>query len=434
MFEYMNEVFRAYDIRGKYPEQISEEFAERLGKTVGTLYNKITVGIDTRESSKLLKETLIKGINSTGTDVVYVDVSPNDMVTLGGEVFDSDLNIVITASHLPKDKNGFKLFKKNGAAFVEKEWNPIKEMFIKGEFKQGEGKVEDGHDKLKEYYLNKVETQFKKFFDKLDVKIVVDEGGGALLAAPLLKKFGAEVISINDTERESEPLPTTLTKLIETVKRENADLGVASDTDADRFAAVDSEGNYIDPNTLIMLFADLTVKRGEKAVVPMDVSNTCFEHFKRKNVESVITKVGYPFITDEMVKQNINFGAEQSSHYFYLPLSPCSSGTFFSLLIAGIGKQLPEKLKQYPKVKMIKHRQYEGYEDKWEKMNEIGTVVKDKYEIISDIDGFKFKPNESVAATIRPSNTEKVIKLNVESEDEQQNEIWMQQLKKEFFG
>jgi len=428
-------VFRAYDIRGKYPDQISPAFAHWLGQVSGTLYKKIIVGMDNRPSSAKLKNSFIEGLTASGADVIESGMGPADMHLSAGKYYDGvDLIVMVTASHLGKDMNGFRFTHRKGNGLMPNEWKKVKELFF-GEphaTKTEEGTVVDKSLEIKTRYLDDVKKYFSVFFPntKINARIVVDTGGGTALTAELLRELGADVIEVNN-ERDPEPTRESLLPLGVLIRDKKCDLAVAHDTDADRVGAVDGNGEWINTDELFCLFVDIMVKQGDNVVSTIDASLAINEIVEKKGGKVHICRVGDSFVSDMVLKTNAVLGGEPSAHYTYLPLSAFSSGAFFALMLAAVAKELPEMRKHIPKRYTARKKFVVGESEKWDKMKEIVAAVKDKYDIITDIDGVKFRLGDEGSVLVRPSNTQPAIRITVETDNNDKSSNILEELKTE---
>ncbi|MCD6477595.1 MAG: hypothetical protein J7K87_01200 [Candidatus Aenigmarchaeota archaeon] len=429
------EVFMRYDIRGYYPEELNEDFAERLGRSAGT-YGKrlVVVGYDTRKSSIPLKEALIKGILSTGVNVIDLGISTSDKVALAGNYYKADFSIIITASHNPWEMNGFKFFYQRGNGFSNGDMKKIKEIFLDGKFKMSEssGELSDKFGEFSRIYEERVLLALKEYMGELrslnGKKIVVDcaNGGASLHLPKLLKKLGASVIEVNcstkpDYSLEPEPEEKNRMYLYEIMKKENADLVVGTDPDADRIFAFDKNG-WISGDELFAIFAHII--KPSKISASLDTSHMLNEV---SGADVVYTRVGDIFVSRKAIEIGAEFCGEPNGHYAFPKFCWYNSGTFGSLILAYL--QNPSEIRsKFPTYFVKKHKiKLESQEEKINKMNLIGEKIKQKYEIISDLDGVKFKIGNT-NALIRPSGTSNVIRAVVESKNEDESQKALEEI------
>ena len=413
----LDSVFRQYDVRGEYPSEINENFAEKLGRaTADYLGNSgtVIVGCDFRPSSGTLKEALTLGLIKGGVSVLDISPCTTDMLTFATITYKPDLSIMVTASHLPLKYNGFKYVSKQGVYLSEAERSKIKGILAKGEFKGGEGKVE----KLSvlDRYLNSMKTLMNWSSRTLSsAKLVTyPMGGTAILTLPkLLEDLGAEVYVIREEAEDPEPKDENTIILREEVLAKKGLLGLINDGDGDRLAARNHDGSYITGDQLLCIFAKLYSKLG-KVVVTIDSSSAVFEYV---GGELIVSKVGEANYVVDAVKHGAIFGGEPSGHFVDLRFTPSGSGTLFGAILAEIAKRgdLDKMLAEIPKFHT--YRVKVACRDRLSTMSRVvAELEREGVEILSRIDGVKYRVGDATVL-IRPSNTEQVVRATVESKD-----------------
>ena len=323
-------IFRAYDIRGIYPSQINRNSAMLIGEAFGKYMKKyhhiknprIIVGRDCRLHSEEIQTAFINGLLSTDCDVTDVGMSPTPLLYFANTVGNFDGGCNITASHNPKEYNGFKLIANNAHAVYGADLQDIyylaqnsskpgnKGMFSKSDFSKN--------------YLEKLTSVFKF---KRPLKIAVDTANGASgkLYPAIFKSFGHEVIGlftdINGEFPNHEPDPIVeknLTQLKNKVLDSKADIGIAFDGDGDRCAFVTEGGEMKTSDEILMLLAEDALKRNPGKAVVFTVSNsqTLFDLIKNWGGKPVMCKVGHSFVEAAMTANKAILGGEQSGHFF----------------------------------------------------------------------------------------------------------------------
>jgi phosphoglucosamine mutase len=413
----LDNVFRQYDVRGEYPTEINEDFAEKLGRaTASYLGNSgaVIVGCDYRPSSGRLRDALISGLTRGGVSVLDISPCTTDMLTFATITYKPDLSIMVTASHLPLKYNGFKYVSKQGVYLSEAERSKIKGILAKGEFKEGEGKVE----KLSvlDKYLSTMKTLMSWSSRTLSgVKLVTyPMGGTAVLTLPkLLEDLGAEVQVIREVAEDPEPKDENTTIVREEVLARKGLLGLINDGDGDRLAARNHDGSYVTGDQLLCIFARLYSKLG-KVVVTIDSSSAVFEYV---GGELIVSKVGEANYVVDAVKHGAIFGGEPSGHFVDLRFTPSGSGTLFGAILAEIAKigDLDKMLAEIPK--FYTYRVKVACRDRLSTMiRVVAELEREGVEILSRIDGVKYRVG-GATVLIRPSNTEQVVRATVESKD-----------------
>ncbi len=421
------EAFKSYDIRGKYPKDINEQFAKDIGASIATLWDSvdspIVVGSDNNTSSPEIKAALIQGILSTGTGVIDIGIGPTDMIAYAGKTLNSSCSIMVTASHLGTEYNGFKFMYKEGNSFTNEDLAKIKDIYLKKTYKiKACGHLT--HDKtLLPKYLGHAKAIFKKYFQKIDAKIIIDTGDGAcsITTPALLKDLGAETIKINSDldggfRRHSDcSEEKQIAYLKDEIKKHHADLAIAHDLDGDRIAVFDNKGNWVSGNHLFAIFAHII--SCDTIIASIDTS----ELLKNASPSKIIhTRVGDPFVLKAMQDNNAALAGEPNGHYALCEFIPYNSGTLFALLIAAYAKNIPRYLDSLPKY----HTATKKYTitDTASKMQQITNHIKANYTIISTIDGIKYKDSASTIL-IRASGTENAIRIVAENKNNPEKQL-----------
>jgi phosphomannomutase len=413
----LDTVFKQYDVRGEYPFEINDDFAEKLGRaTADYLGNsgEVIVGCDFRPSSVRLRDALISGLMRGGVSVLDISPCTTDMLTFATITYKPDLSIMVTASHLPLRYNGFKYVSKQGVYLSEAERSKIKGILAKGEFKEGVGRVE--RIGILDRYLTSMKTLMDWSGRTLSgIKLVTyPMGGTAILTLPkLLEDLGAEVYVIREVAEDPEPKDENTTIVREEVLAKKGLLGLINDGDGDRLAARNHDGSYITGDQLLCIFAKLYSKLG-KVVVTIDSSSAVFEYV---GGELIVSKVGEANYVIDAVKQGAVFGGEPSGHFVDLRFTPSGSGTLFGAILAEIAKKgdLDKMLAEIPK--FYTYRVKVTCRDRLTTMHRvIAELEREGVEILSRIDGVKYRVG-GATVLIRPSNTEQVVRATVESKD-----------------
>lgn len=407
------EVFKRYDVRGKCPEQIDEGFAERFGKSVGSFVlenggSSLVVGRDNKESSKDLKNALVKGARSTGVDVVDVGVGPTDYAAFAGTAEDAH-SVQVTSSHLPLDTNGFKMMYPGGNGFVNEDLNRLRDIFRKAEFDDGDGELIQ--TEYHESYREKAAEYAENLHDLADGKIVYESMGGAgsVFVPELLEQLGFNVIDLSEEHEHPHidppnPKPELLEHVKQEVEETGAKMGLANDMDADRVALY-YDGEWIDGNTLFALFAQLV--EPERIVASIDTSQAVEDSF---DGEISYTRVGDPFVIDETLKFDAELSGEPNGHYCFTDFVPYNSGSLAALILAGT--DLEQRLRKLPEFHNM--REPVMVEDKQEKMQEIVEDVRENFEVVSEADGVCYSSGDA-RVLIRPSGSSPKIRAIADS-------------------
>lgn len=439
MLEINPKIFKAYDIRGVYGEDFDNDLAYRLAKSFVELRKadgdvnpnrkmRIAVAFDMRLSSESLKESLVRGLIESGADVFDLGLiaTPTFYFAVGHYGYDG--GIMISASHNPKEWNGFKLVRsKSFPISLETGINFLRDKVLENRFipAQVPGEIYKNNKALGDCLRNALSFVSDNKIKK--IKIVTDTANamGGVYLKPLLESLQLPCTYINleldgsFPAHEADPLQEkNLEQLKVAVRKEGADLGIASDGDGDRLFFIDNEGEIVNPAILRGLLAKIFLddKPGSKIGYDVRPGKITRDLIVENGGVPVITKVGHSLIKEQMIKENIYFAGESSGH-FYLN---SSDGCFeypevmvikLLLLLSKSEKTLSEIIKPY---------------NKYFHSGEINTSVEDKEAVFQRIKD-NYKDGEILLLdgvsvnykdfwfNVRGSNTEEKIRLNLEA-------------------
>ena len=436
----MGKIYKAYDIRGIYPTELNEETIYKIGKAYADFIKKenetdeitFCVGRDMRTSSPILMENLIKGIIEQGANVINIGLVSTPTFYYGVSTLGADGGLIVSASHNPKEYNGIKLVRnkalpvgyETGIMEIEKKVNQnnFKASEQKGTIQYQEGILE----KEVQFALKECNPQKIK-----PLKIVADAANamGSPYLTELFKHLPCELIKMNfDLDgtfpaHEADPFKEENTNdLSEKVKQLGADLGIATDGDGDRIFFIDNKGSMVEPAILRGIMSEIVLKEHPKATICYDIrpgriTRDIIEAFGGK---PVVTRVGHTLIKAVALKENAIFAGESSGHFFFntdVGLFEMPMIVVLKLLekICESGKQLSdivEPLKKYSHSGEINSL----VDDKDKKMKDIAERYKDAK--ISWLDGVTVE-YEDYWFNVRPSNTEPLLRLNLEAATEE---------------
>lgn len=421
--------FKRYDVRGKNPP-LDGKAARLIGEVIGSFSPgdvKLVVGKDNKASSKEFEEKLIAGSTYAGAEITRVGVGPSDYISFCTRELNADYGVMVTASHLPPEYNGFKFFYSEGNGFMNEDLARVKRRFMHRDTRYGHGMKSDND--LRETYLKHAEKVFRKRFEEIDARILVDSGGGTAenFAPSLLERLGAEVIEIKENRPSDCSKKENLSYLPKRIMREDADGAVAFDLDADRIAFFDANGKWVDGDELFCIAAKELAGKDDVIVASMDTSSMLEESVDSK---IVYTRIGDPFVISEVIKQNAVLGGEPNGHYCLPEFVPYNSGVFFSTVFAKFAREIPSMRMELPLVFM--DREEVQVENPSLRVHNLKSKISKEYELISLIDGIKFRTNDSTVL-IRPSGTSNVVRINVESKDKHIAKLEAAKFADEFF-
>ncbi|MCS7123592.1 MAG: phosphomannomutase/phosphoglucomutase [Candidatus Aenigmarchaeota archaeon] len=434
----VDSLFRAYNIRGIYPEQINKEFARNLASAFSTYMQgnkKLVIGRDCRLSGKVLKKELVKGFLNNGKNVVDLDLVPTSLVHLYA-IKNKMFGCAVTASHNPPNWNGFKFFNKNGShCFYGNGLEKVKEIFSSKRFKKTEsvGRLKIDEEFVEEY----IEEVVSRINIEKKLKVIFDLSNGTVCKTikKALKNLEINYKLINDKidgsfpSHSPEPNEESVRQIISEVKKENADLGVFFDADGDRAAFIDNEGRYVAGDLALIIYYLASKNKRIKVVQTVNCTSSLKEIVEENGGKIVTERVGNVFIMERMKKEKAFIGGERSSHFFFKDFYYIDDGLFSALkmieALSILNKKMSELVDSVNKYYYIP--QYESYkincsdEKKFLVVEKIKEDLRSKNFEINEIDGVKAISKEGWIS-LRPSNTEPLIKLTVEGRDKESAE------------
>lgn len=425
-----SDIFRAYDIRGIYPEEINENAAYLIGrayvKFLGKKNPKIVIGQDGRLSSPSLFRALTRGIIDQGANIIDIGLAITPMLYFAVAHFKYDGGVSITASHNPAQYNGFKFVREKAIPISEKTGlKEIKKLALAGKFKiKRKGKV------LRKKVLKEYIAFNLKDFDLEAIKplkIVIDTANAVpgIVVPEFFKKTNCKIYHLYPKLDGAFPnhLPSpheekNLKGLKREVLKKKADLGIAFDGDGDRIIFVDEKGRMIRGDFITALMVSLVLREnpGEKVLCDVRSSNIVRDAVKEGGGKVVIGRIGHSFIKERMRKENIIFQGELNGHYYLREHYFCEAPFFaiFKILeeISERGRSISELVKPFRK---------------YFHSGEINFEVKDKKKVLKTLEN-KFSRGGKVLKidglridhpdwwfNARPSHTEPVLRLVVEA-------------------
>jgi len=423
-------IFKAYDIRGIYPDQLKEEDAYNIGASFAVFIKKISnkdnpkiiVGRDNRASSEGIYKELVRGINDMGVDVVNTRLSTTPLMYFSVYYYGLDGGIIITASHNPSQYNGFKFVREKAVAISEDTGlREIRDTALANNFvvSQKRGSIEERDPKIAYVSL------YKNRDDLKDIKIVVDTANSVsgVIASQMFEGFNINHIfkELNSSFPNHEPDPLkkeNIKFLQEEVIKNNAQMGISFDGDGDRVAFVDEKGEVVTSDIISALISSIILKDNEGAKIFYDVrsSNITRETIEKMGGMAMPVRIGHSFIKQRMIEEDAIFAAEYSGHYFKKQEDTYFEDPFFvvfkimeEMKISGLSlSQLVEQFKIYF------HSGEINFEVKDKEM--ILEAIKNKYSEgqISLIDGVRIDFDD-YWLLVRASNTEPLLRLVVEA-------------------
>ncbi|MFA5208037.1 MAG: phosphomannomutase/phosphoglucomutase [Candidatus Paceibacterota bacterium] len=429
-------IFKAYDIRGVYPEQINEDSVYKIGRAFALFIKKtsnkekpqIVVGRDNRKSSDSLFNALSRGLIEQGADVIDIGLSATPTLYFSVDSYNYDGGINITASHNPKQYNGLKMVREkaiplSGESGIEE----IKEMVLADDFSEAEKKGEIIKRDVSDDYIS-----VNKAKDSFDIKMIVDTANSVsgVLVSKMFDRINVNHIfselDPNFPNHEPDPLKKeNIEKLQNKVIEEKADLGVAFDGDGDRVFFINELGEIISSDMMLALISSIILKENSSNKILYDLrcSNIVKETVESLKGEAIISRVGHSFIKTLMREKDIIFGAEYAGHYYLKQGSSYYESPYFVVFkILEEMKKSRKKLSQL--IEPFKKYYHSGEVNfKVDSKEEIIEKVKDKYidGKLLTIDGVRIDFDDWWFS-IRASNTEPILRLIIEGKTKEKME------------
>ena len=423
--------FKAYDIRGQLPHEINSEIAYRVGNATAKYLSakKMILGRDIRASSKELSESMASGLMDAGVDVIDIGECGTENVYYATGELKTCGGIMVTASHNPSDYNGFKIVSENAKPISsETGLQDIRRLAESDQRLISEIKGNIEYRDLNQSYVKKIISFIDSdSLDKLKVVMNPGNGGAGVYAELILKNMPIEVIKLNFDPDSSFPngIPNPMIKenrvsTSQAVIDNEADMGIAWDGDFDRCFLFDEKGNFIEGYYLVGLLAKsfLSKNYNEKVIYDPRLTWNTIDVVKRYGGNAIQCQSGHSFIKESMRDNDAVYGGEMSAHHYFRDFYYCDSGMIPWLLI----------LEMISKEKTSLSQLIQKYRDRYPVSGEINLKVNDTKKIIDSIKNYYLGDALGIDETdgigmefqkwrfnLRASNTEPLIRLNVES-------------------
>lgn len=433
-----NKGFKAYDVRGVYPAEVNEELAYRVGRIFSAMFaaETVVVGHDIRLSGRAIVDALTEGLRHGGTKVIDIGQCGTEMIYFATAHLEADGGIMVTASHNPKEYNGMKLVRK-GARPISGDTGlkEIGEMAVASNFVHAQvaGKTLGELEKVDivPAYIEHLLTYVDKSALK-PMKIVANPGNGG--AGPIMKELAKhlpfEFVSIFDEPDGSFPngvpnpiLMPNREATAKVVRETGADLGIAWDGDFDRCFLFDENAEFIEGYYIVGLLAEVFLLKEPGAKIMYDPRLTWNTEaiLERDGGVPVRCKSGHAFMKECMRQNEVLYGGEMSAHHYFRDFSYCDSGMIPWLLVAELMCRSGKKLSELVGARV----------DMFPCSGEINRKVEDSPVILKALeekyaDGEQDKMDGLSVAyadwrfNVRTSNTEPVMRLNVETKGDKE--------------
>ncbi|NUW73835.1 phosphomannomutase CpsG [Vibrio mediterranei] len=433
--------FKAYDIRGQLGEELNNDIAYRIGRAYGQFLKSdsegeksIVVGGDVRLTSEELKLSLSDGLMDSGVNVLDIGLSGTEEIYFATFHLGVDGGVEVTASHNPMDYNGMKLVREGakpisgdtGLRDIQTlaEENVFIDVVAKGTYKKIDI-LSDYTDHLMGY-INASNIK--------PMKLVINSGNGAAghVIDSLEERFNAlniplEIIKVHHEEDGNFPngipnplLPECREDTANAVKAHKADMGIAFDGDFDRCFLFDENGDFIEGYYIVGLLAEafLQKEKGAKIIHDPRLSWNTIDVVNQSGGVPILCKTGHAFIKERMRKEDAIYGGEMSAHHYFRDFAYCDSGMIPWLLVTellsvkgmNLSETVKERIEAYPSSGEINSK----LTNSQDAIKRVLNTYKGEALVFGEIDGISLE-FEEWRFNLRSSNTEPVVRLNVES-------------------
>ena len=436
-------VFKAYDVRGIYGDELDEEGAYAIGRAYAAQFDpkRIAVGRDMRDSAPSMSRAVMSGVAESGAEVLDLGMVGTEMVYFAVGSLGLDGGIAVTASHNPKQYTGMKIVRE-GALPVGGESGllDIRDRAVELVENRGQTPVEGLEEKIQSYdiwpaYVDRV-LSFVDVEEIKPLRVVIDaaNGMGGAMLPPVLERLPIEAVRCyfdpDGTFPNHEPnplLPENREFIVQKTLEERADLGVAFDGDADRCFFVDDTGEFVPGDFATALLAESILEKepGAKIIYDVRASWAVPETIERAGGIPVKSRVGHAFIKLVMRQEGAAFGGEVSGHYYFRDFSQADSGVIPFLLMLELMSKKGQKLSEILR----------PFRERYFITGELNTPVADVNDVlqrlerryaqegtVSHLDGVSVDA-DGWHMNVRPSNTEPLLRLNLEARTKELMEL-----------
>ena len=438
-------IFRGYDIRGVAYKDIDIDTAYTIGLGFGSYLHDIgkdncVVGHDNRLSSPDLHQALLQGLMETGLNIIDIGLTTTPMYYFACLNLKIDSGIMITASHNPKDENGFKFAFENYSNAKGKEIEDFYNYIIRGKFHYGTGTIKKKN--VKDDYFNALTSNL--YFGKRKVKVVLDPGNGttSIILDDIFKRTDVEYSIINGESDGTFPnhhpdpsIESNLEELKQTVIKSNADLGLAFDGDGDRVGIISNLGKFIPIDYyMIIIIRDIISKaKNKKFLYDVKCSKSLEDEIIKLGGTPYCYRTGNSYTKAKVKELDLDFGGELSGHvYFRDKFLGFDSGIYAGLrlleILSNTNKTVEELLdgiNRYCQTPEMKYKSKD--ENKFEVIKKIEKYCQEQNYKYNNIDGVRVTFDDGWAS-VRASNTGP----NITARFEATNETRLDEIKKEF--
>ncbi|MBZ7341429.1 phosphomannomutase CpsG [Klebsiella grimontii] len=435
--------FKAYDIRGRLGDELNEDIAYRIGRAYGEFLKPKTmvVGGDVRLTSESLKQALANGLRDSGTNVIDIGLSGTEEIYFATSYLNVDGGIEVTASHNPMDYNGMKLVRENSKPISgDTGLHDIKTLAERNQFSRVQPSLRGAYEQVSilDAYVDKVLSYIDFSNFSRPMRLVVNSGNGAAghVIDAIEARFKAANVKIEFVKVHHTPdghfpngipnplLPECRQDTTDAVISSQADMGIAFDGDFDRCFLFDNEGQFIEGYYIVGLLAAAFLEKnpGAKIIHDPRLSWNTIDIVKDAGGIPVMSKTGHAFIKERMRLEDAVYGGEMSAHHYFRDFYYCDSGMIPWLLVAellcvknkSLNELVGERIVAYPasgEINSSLANPQKAIDRVLEKFQSTALNIDYTDGISVEFDDWRFN--------LRSSNTEPVVRLNVESKNNQ---------------
>ena len=408
------------EIRGAVNSEITNEFASNLGNIIGNFMRhgkKVVVGRDVNASSQMIKRSITAGILAAGVDVIDFGVSPIPAAHYGSDLYDTDVIVTITASHLHPEEIDIKLFSDHDIPLVQRHAEKVPWDNI--------GHLSYVHDYVDKYINAVLENTEKDLISSMAPKVVIDcANGSAVPFMPeILSKLGSEAILFgcqptNMAARKfAEPTPESISLVSNLVNAVGADMGIAMDNDGDRVVFIDEKGNIIRDQTILGLLArEALIKNPGGTIVSSVAASMSLDEIVSDHGGNLI-KAPMDSVLEEIVKNNAIFGGDDTGTYVFPEFQNCFDAIFAAVKVLEIvckhNKTLSTLVKEIPEYPRTVFSVECEHDEKDAILENLNQNLGENSEI-DTTEGIKVIEKDSFIL-VRPSRFEPLLRVYIEA-------------------
>ncbi|WND11828.1 phosphomannomutase CpsG [Klebsiella pasteurii] len=435
--------FKAYDIRGRLGDELNEDIAYRIGRAYGEFLKPkaMVVGGDVRLTSESLKQALSNGLRDSGTNIIDIGLSGTEEIYFATSYLNVDGGIEVTASHNPMDYNGMKLVRENSKPISgDTGLHDIQALAERNQFSKVEPSTRGTYERVSilDAYVDKVLSYINFSNFNRPMRLVVNSGNGAAghVIDAIEARFKAANVEIEFVKVHHTPdghfpngipnplLPECRQDTTDAVISSQADMGIAFDGDFDRCFLFDNKGQFIEGYYIVGLLAAAFLEKnpGAKIIHDPRLSWNTIDIVKDAGGIPVMSKTGHAFIKERMRLEDAVYGGEMSAHHYFRDFYYCDSGMIPWLLVAellcvkskSLNELVGERIVAYPasgEINSSLSNPQKAIDRVLEKFQSTALNIDYTDGISVEFEDWRFN--------LRSSNTEPVVRLNVESKNNQ---------------